>query len=377
MCKPRVFQLEKGFCAALLTVLVFCMFPLVANAEYVFSASTVDPFVKEWYPHVAPLAKKYKFPIASMMAQAGWESGWGSRPACGTNYFGIKPWPQWKGSSCSEGTQEEYSPGTLTNIQDAFVKPADGDEKYMIWIRFLKENDRYKAAWSHPNDALQFSTEIAKASYATSSAYLDAITSAVKAIEASMDRQKLAYKDLSGVKDATDDKKDTSSKTSDDDGGKPLKEDELTGMPDRNDYSANSLKTPDGQLDGMQGYSLASLQENRSLEASTKIYQIIRYAIALMGILILLYGLALSMAWLFDKANTVIDLGGSGALGILTKGKLNLVKDRFDAGKTRVTVRRLIVIILICWLVGAAILTGALTGWILQAYWYIMDLLDK
>ena len=83
------------------------------------------------------------------------------------------------------------------------------------------------------------------------------------------------------------------------------------------------------------------------------------------------------MAWLFDKVNTVIDLGGSGALGILTKGKLNLVKDRFDAGKTRVTVRRLIVIILICWLVGAAILTGALTGWILQAYWYIMDLLDK
>lgn len=377
MCKPRVFQLEKGFCAALITVLVCCMFPLVANAEYVFSASTVDPFVKEWYPHVAPLAKKYKFPVASMMAQAGWESGWGSHPACGTNYFGIKPWPQWKGSSCSEGTQEEYSPGTLTNIQDAFVKPADGDEKYMIWIRFLKENDRYKAAWSHPNDALQFSTEIAKAGYATSSAYLDAITSAVKAIEASMDRQKLAYKDLSGVKDATDDKKDTSSKTSDDDGGKPLKEDELTGMPDRNDYSANSLKTPDGQLDGMQGYSLASLQENRSLEESTKIYQIIRYAIALMGILILLYGLALSMAWLFDKANTVIDLGGSGALGILTKGKLNLVKDRFDAGKTRVTVRRLIVIILICWLVGAAILTGALTGWILQAYWHIMDLLDK
>ena len=89
---------------------------------------------------------------------------------------------------------------------------------------------------------------------------------------------------------------------------------------------------------------------------------------------VVMYGVALGMAWMFDKANTVFDFS---MLSVLTMGRLNLVQDKFDKGKQRVTAKKLIVIMVICFVTGSLVLAGGATGFVLNSYWWVTDILDK
>lgn len=364
----------RVFLVMLVSTVMLCGAPLSAYAEqcassYVYAKSTVDPWVKKWGPQAVAFGKKEGFPPAAVLAQGGIESGWGESPACETNYFGIKSaggW--WNGDSCTVPTKENIN-GNLVTINDSFAKPKKGEEM-MLWVNFLKNNSRYKPAFSYPNDAHKFIAEVAKAGYASSACYQLALDPAIDAIEESLKRQGIKAGDVSS---SSDEKKSSSSGK--DDSGDRVSEDDLTGMPDRNDYkSTKDLGIPGKKLDGMEGYALAQLEDSKTLKEESGNRKLMMGAIMLLGVLVLLYGIALGMAWMFDKANTVFDFS---MLTVLTMGRLNLVKDKFDKGKQRVTAKRLIVIMVICFVTGSLVLAGGATGFVLNSYWWITDILDK
>lgn len=175
-----------------------------------------------------------------------------------------------------------------------------------------------------------------------------------------------------GSAKADDSNKDDSKKqATTDDSGKPVTEDELTGMPDRNDYkSQKGFTTPNSQLDGLSGYSVATLKDNISLMQEVNARSAMRAGIMLLGIAIWVYGLVLGMAYMFDKANTVFEFS---MLEKVTFGRMNLAKDRWDTSKVRVTNQRLFLMILICVLAGSVVLSGAVFDWALELYWFAKD----
>ena len=86
----------------------------------------------------------------------------------------------------------------------------------------------------------------------------------------------------------------------------------------------------------------------------------------LVGIIILIYGVVLGMALMFDKANTVFEFS---MLSVVTFGRMNLVKDKFDTSAVRVTSKRVLSMILICFVVAGIVLSGAEFDWLLNVFW--------
>lgn len=82
---------------------------------------------QEFIDQIAVYVKKYaaQFGIkvhSAIIAQAILESGWGKSKLAAVyhNYFGMKCGTKWTGKSVNMNTQEEYQPGTLTQISDNF-----------------------------------------------------------------------------------------------------------------------------------------------------------------------------------------------------------------------------------------------------------------
>lgn len=202
---------------------------------------------------------------------------------------------------------------------------------------------------------------------------------------------------ISGVSASSSDTKTeekAQSSTSSDDSGHWVPEEDLAGMPDQNNYKAQGdLQLPgkggygapsddgdDGDvsssgLGAEEEYSVASLKENEVLLQQVQTRSLIRGGIMLVGIIILIYGVVLGMALMFDKANTVFEFS---MLSVVTFGRMNLVKDKFDTGAVRVTSKRVLFMMLICFVVAGIVLSGAEFDWLLNALWSASDFLkDK
>lgn len=172
-------------------------------------------------------------------------------------------------------------------------------------------------------------------------------------------------------------------------------EEDLAGMPDQNNYKAQGelqlpgkggygAPTDEGDdsdnetgsgLGAMEGYSVASLKENEVLLQEVQTRSLIRGGIMLVGIIILIYGVVLGMALMFDKANTVFEFS---MLSVVTFGRMNLVKDKFDTSAVRVTSKRVLSMMLICFVVAGIVLSGAEFDWLLNVFWSASDFLkDK
>lgn len=137
-----------------------------------------------WFiPEIAPLmqeeAKKRGYKIVSTaIAQAIIESRWGeSGLAKYHNYFGMKCGSKWTGKSVNMKTKEEYTPGTLTTINDnfrAYDSMSDGVKSYYDFI----SSSRYfnlKIA-STPR---QYAEYLKADGYATSSTYVSTLINTV------------------------------------------------------------------------------------------------------------------------------------------------------------------------------------------------------
>ena len=102
---------------------------------------TDNEFINEIAPIVQKYAKAYDYDVVSaIIAQACLESAFG-RSTLGYkyhNYFGMKAGSGWTGKSVNLQTKEEYTPGTLTTIRDAFRVYPNMDEGVKGYFEFIQ-----------------------------------------------------------------------------------------------------------------------------------------------------------------------------------------------------------------------------------------------
>lgn len=196
----------------------------------------------------------------------------------------------------------------------------------------------------------------------------------------------------SNDKDTSSDTSKAKSDTKEDKNALP-NEDNLKGMPDRNNYDpgsqealvsgqeADNQKKSDPsakgstmedakELEGLDKYALAQIQENRDLARQAAGYSAIHVFFMVVAFAVLIYGFLLGIGILFDKSNSIFEFS---LLGLLTLGKLNLVKDRFEEDKSHVSLKRAIIAMVTCFLMAAFLFTGDMMNWFLRIYWWCTD----
>lgn len=191
-----------------------------------------------------------------------------------------------------------------------------------------------------------------------------------------------------------DSKKDTTKST---EGSDLVPEDELTGMPDRNDYKAQgSLQlpgvggygAPDDSSDSDSGIdsntksdvqALKDANDNRIQAANSSL---VWSVVALVGIAIFLYGcIILPMAFMFDRANTVFMFSMVSAVtfGRMRQMPVGMSEDELPKNKKGgyLTTKRLLVTVIGCFVVASLIFSGAYRDELLHVYYWVKDFLDN
>lgn len=132
---------------------------------------------QEFIEMIAGYVKKYAalYDIkchSAVIAQAILESGWGNSKLAAIyhNYFGLKCGTKWTGPSVNLATQEEYTPGTVTNITDNFRVYGNMDEGVKGYFEFI-QLARYQNL-KGITDPKQYLETIKADGYATSSEYV-------------------------------------------------------------------------------------------------------------------------------------------------------------------------------------------------------------
>lgn len=142
---------------------------------------TNEDFITNVAYYVTKYAPQYDIRVHSpIIAQAILESGWGRSTLASKyhNYFGLKTGTGWNGKSVNMRTQEEYSPGTMTTITDAFRvydSMEAGIKGYFEFIRYPRY--RNLKGVTSPQEYLE---RIKADGYATASNYVSANMNIIK-----------------------------------------------------------------------------------------------------------------------------------------------------------------------------------------------------
>lgn len=132
----------------------------------------------EFIATIAPIVQKYAAiygykPCSAIIAQACNESGFG-RSTLGYkyhNYFGMKAGSGWTGKAVNLQTKEEYTPGQLTTIRDAFRVYSNMDEGVKGYFEFI-QYPRY-GNLRFATTPEEYLTMIRADGYATSTSYVE------------------------------------------------------------------------------------------------------------------------------------------------------------------------------------------------------------
>lgn len=134
----------------------------------------------EFISYVASIASvdapKYGIKVISpIIAQAIIESNWGKSGLAtkGMNLFGIKCGSSWKGDAINMQTNEEYTPGSYTQISALFRKYNSWDDSIHDYFKFI--NTKRYAALKNCTTPREYCEAIKAAGYATSSTYVDTL----------------------------------------------------------------------------------------------------------------------------------------------------------------------------------------------------------
>lgn len=134
---------------------------------------TNQEFIDQIAVYVKKYATQYGIKVHSaIIAQAILESGWGKSKLAAVyhNYFGMKCGTKWTGKSVNMNTQEEYQPGTLTQISDnfrVFDSMEDGVKGYFEFIQLARYQNLKGIT-----DPKTYLETIKADGYATSSTYV-------------------------------------------------------------------------------------------------------------------------------------------------------------------------------------------------------------
>lgn len=134
--------------------------------------SKQEDFIAKIGPLIQAEATKRGYKVASpIIAQAVLESRYGeSGLANYNNFFGLKCGSSWKGKSVNMQTKEEYTPGTLTTINDNFRAYDSMEEGVKGYFDFIS-TPRYANLKTAPT-AESYLQTIKNDGYATSSSYV-------------------------------------------------------------------------------------------------------------------------------------------------------------------------------------------------------------
>lgn len=137
-------------------------------------------FVKDVYPHAVDAAKQIGVDPSVLVAQAGLETGWGTKfpknadGSSSYNYFSIKPGSNYAGpTTVPTTTHEQNASGEAHTESDAFRSYKSPQESFSDYVAFLKANPRYKNVLANAKgqDATSYATALQKAGYATDTQY--------------------------------------------------------------------------------------------------------------------------------------------------------------------------------------------------------------
>ena len=132
-------------------------------------------FLQNFYPQAQRVAEQLNVPVDSILAQAALESQWGKKYK-GSNVFGIKADPSWKGDTIDFTTQEVRG-GQRGFETGRFRKYPTTDVAFEDYGRFLTENPRYKDVLGTGEDIELFAERMGQSGYATDPEYATKLSS--------------------------------------------------------------------------------------------------------------------------------------------------------------------------------------------------------
>lgn len=106
------------------------------------------------------------------------------------NYFGIKCAGGWKGPTVTDRTREETASGESYYVNACFRKYGSIEESIKDYIKFLKENQRYKnAGFFTAKTVLDQFKALKRAGYATADSYVSFLNSIYSPYASLIDQQ--------------------------------------------------------------------------------------------------------------------------------------------------------------------------------------------
>lgn len=173
-----------------------------------------------------------------------------------------------------------------------------------------------------------------------------------------------------------------------------LKESELTGMPDQEDFSkvGDEVKLPTEKdmesSDGIQvKRKMAVLSSADNIRTDGGNYKHpFNVGIMIVGFILILYGVSLGLAWMVDRSTNITDAEGRFSfLTIASFGRLRYrpgdIQDTHAeiAGKKvrLVGLKEIIIRVGIVILAGMIVLSGVWSGWVLHVFWGLQDLYNN
>lgn len=129
-------------------------------------------FLEKALPHAIRIQVQRGIPASAVMAQAIYESGYGSSPLATdhNNFFGLKAFDDWNGSVAPNMPTIDLGKKTFANFR-AYNTLKEGFEGY---VNFLTDRSRYAAAFQ-TRDGLTFVERLLEAGYCPDHDYLDRI----------------------------------------------------------------------------------------------------------------------------------------------------------------------------------------------------------
>ncbi len=139
-----------------------------------------DDFVGAVWPHARRAARELGVDPRAIVAQAALETGWGQHTIMtndgreANNLFGIKANDRWQGARVSHATTEFV--GQAPRKWRADFRSYDSlEEGFNDYVRFLKDNPRYRDALAAGTDGSRFAEGLQEAGYATDPQYASKI----------------------------------------------------------------------------------------------------------------------------------------------------------------------------------------------------------
>lgn len=154
---------------------------------------------------------------------------------------------------------------------------------------------------------------------------------------------------------------------------KLVKEWDLKGMPTKTNLSEGIVKPEFFGDDSLSQEELLAVQNIKDYKDADKMsaFATVKMVISIIGFLLITYGLLLVIAYVFDRANSFIDLS---MVGFLTFGKMKIVSkddwgtisDETKKSKGYMTVAKLFIISFVIILVGSLMVSGLLSQWVFK-----------